>query len=308
MAPLAMSLPEELWDRIIDEYSPRDFEYRLYDSRDYRARSVLWACCLACRNWSPRSRLWLYYDVELQGHDRVCSFLRPIRENPFLAELVHRLTIHPKIAGRHRRSPTSYIPFAAIEMFKKLSKVQCLELVGLFWEDYPPMYYASIARFPITELTLSVSPATWTQVFRLVWALKERKSLHLQACSVSNPASLTASDLERISSLAERRPRCKALRRLIIQVPHRAIVLCSVAQLRVPDVSPVTIARITTSSLPTSRQDRHLAMPLWSSCCPGGDIPWEGLYCMKKFAVSLLVLKPSVRPPTARAHLANTFT
>ncbi|KAI0641940.1 hypothetical protein C8Q79DRAFT_1013843 [Trametes meyenii] len=207
------TLPNEVWDDVIDYCRSRSTGFFFGTSETPLGLSydVFRTCCLTCRAWVPRSRRNLYTILRFRRAFQVDTCFATITAHPFLADYVRVIWAD---------SQEEYIPFARTDMVLKLRNVQSLMLDG-DWKPYPPnhRYHELAARYPITHLTLGAQfqvKELVADLFRLIWAFDSLQNLHLDVDTEGY--NITGAESFKISALAERRGRCRALKVLELGV------------------------------------------------------------------------------------------
>ncbi|KAI0675521.1 hypothetical protein C8Q78DRAFT_988102 [Trametes maxima] len=212
------TLPNEVWDDVIDYYCGRVTEsvgsFVGKSGAPPVSYDTLRTCCLTCRAWLPRSRRNLYTILRFWRADQVGICFATITAHPFLADFVQAIWTD---------SQEEYIPFARTDMVFKLRNVQYLVLDG-DWRPYPPnrRYHELAARYPITHLAIGAqfqAKELVADLFQIIWAFTGLESLHLDVDAEG--CNITGADSFRISALAERRCRCKALK--VLELSDRLV-------------------------------------------------------------------------------------
>ncbi|CCL98591.1 uncharacterized protein FIBRA_00593 [Fibroporia radiculosa] len=179
--PRVPALPTEVWERVIDFIPAVD---RMGGFRD--SRQDLFACALTCRAWLPRSRLHLFYRVEIPTSRHLSSFAKQIRLYPFLEEFVREVALWPF------EKQSKAVGTFPLMLARKLKSVRILHINMHTTDDYvfPPthdVFHISLCEFTsVTTLELNyVKFSTYTAMGRLLSSLPHLSVLACNALYVS---------------------------------------------------------------------------------------------------------------------------
>ncbi|KAI0710538.1 hypothetical protein C8Q76DRAFT_737771 [Earliella scabrosa] len=169
-------LPIDVCEHIIDAC------YRPVDPRLYKSYKVLRHASLVCSAWLPRSRLNLYYYVDLNWGFRTRRmvlnlFMRTLQENPHYGGLV-RIFEMVDDASDPAGTPSIY------RLPKLLSNCVALYLTPE-WHDYSPRYIDTMlcawSRLGIVKLSImfdnSSTPSMVRRFLRFLGLLRQLEDL-----------------------------------------------------------------------------------------------------------------------------------
>ena len=148
--------------------------------RTLEGYATLLACALTCTAWLPRSRLNLYHSVKIIGPSKLELLLQTLRAHRYLCDFVRELEV-----GADAEEP--YVPFAQPFMTHNLRRLERVTL-WVDWDGYPPQFQRFVAHLRIRTLRLFGTFRSTRELFQLVWALKDLRSLVLD-CTVRNDVS-----------------------------------------------------------------------------------------------------------------------
>ncbi|RPD58778.1 hypothetical protein L227DRAFT_176763 [Lentinus tigrinus ALCF2SS1-6] len=159
-----------------------------HDARSTNPIHDLFACALTCTAWYPRACQNIYHTVVFRCSLDVELFVRSIRENPSLANLVRELIVNL------RRG--EYIPFTHHTLSGALRNVRAivLKFPDLHIWGYPPNHHILVTQYHLTELVFEIDPSNKNLLcyaFRVVWSLHDLRSLSLSfygGAPVSTPS------------------------------------------------------------------------------------------------------------------------
>ena len=163
-------LPIEICEHIIDSCPEPDKNW--YGRPWYH---TLRQTALVCSAWLPRSRINLFYEVDLSDAYNVDLFLRTLQEAPHFADMVLRLTVDTY--------SNSYQPLAQMQLVLLLKNCVALRLFGSDWAVMYPSRHADRFLHPwsgrIVELRLQICIGALRTIIRFIWSLHHLQNLWL---------------------------------------------------------------------------------------------------------------------------------
>lgn len=152
MAKISTQLPVEVWEHVIDIIADmKDDSSSLYREN----RKTLSACCLVCRAWGPRCRLYLFQQIHIVSRESLQSLSVFLWKSPFHARLVQKLQIKGNGADQSWIATVpAYLP--------KLPNLDTLSFASTDFRRQHPSFSQLYSRFRLARverpLSLDVSP------------------------------------------------------------------------------------------------------------------------------------------------------
>lgn len=178
---LGPRLPTEVCEQILD-VTPRSGD--------------LGRCALVCRSWLPRSRLRLYYRIELDGNLQTLRLITAFETSPDLGRLVNILQLPKSTArkGSDASKPSNNWIYKAVSTLPRY--LTCLE--ALHFYDLPQLHSifpVLCSKFTSIKQLEIVHPQNWSfcDVARMVNMFPHLQHLALSDCKWRRPIHFSRS-------------------------------------------------------------------------------------------------------------------